>query len=435
MKALLCYAFALLIFQVAHAATYTLHTVHSGTVSSRVRIVNLSDHYGVVEITGFDDQGEEYGPIELEMEAHASAVLLTRELENGAPDKGLLDGLGDGSGQWQLELDTDLEIAAVSFKSGVLSDVLSSAEPEQANGNLPEHFRWAHKLADKGLSLLGIDRHSAEGRATHELLSAYSWEPLDEVHDVIIGEGDYEHPRTLDAWKRFGGRLEYSFFAVHYGLLDGAPRAHAYTAGRRSDCQRPPENAKYIGAAVFVSEQGQFGYGVVNIETDTDYAAADGITTLTSHQFQRALDALRSHGLKLPHGFLPGSYPGGMVHVGESEEIWNSYQWNPPQYVAADDRFAAYAEFDPHASPKPSWLELVRASIGLSGGLVITATIYDKETGKSVLAEINENSAERLRTYGPAQQCLELGGRSTYNDGSYWAFGARRIEPDDSIEE
>ena len=30
-------------------------------------------------------------------------------------------GLGDGSGQWQLELTTDLEIAAVAFKAGVLS--------------------------------------------------------------------------------------------------------------------------------------------------------------------------------------------------------------------------------------------------------------------------------------------------------------------------
>ena len=59
---------------------------------------------------------------------------------------------------------------------------------------------------------------------------------------------------------------------------------------------------------------------------------------------------------------------------------------------------------------------------------MITATIYDKETGKSVLAEISENVAERLRTYGPAQQCLELGGWSTYNEDSYWTFGARRVD-------
>ena len=429
MKTSLYCVLILLMLHPVHAATYRLHTAHSGDVPSRVRIVNLSDHYGVVEIVGFDDQGEEYGPVELDIEAHASVVLLTQELEDGAPDKGLLDGLGDGSGQWQLELSTALEIGAVSFKSGVLSDVLSHTEPK--DGNLPEHFRWAHKLVDKGLSTSGVDGNN-RGKGAHELLSAYSWEPLDEVHGVTVGEGDYEHPSTLDAWKRLGGRLEYSFFAVHYGMLDGAPRAQGYTAGHRSECRRPPEDAKYVGAAVFVSEQGQFGYGVVNIETDTDYAAADDIKTLTAHEFQMALQTLD---VRFPHGLSPGSYPGGGVHVGESEETWDNYQWNPPMYFPADDpTWAQFAEFDPNASPKPSWTEIVRASIGLSAGLLITATIYDKETGKSVLTEINENSGEQLMTYGPAQQCLELGGRSTYNDDGYWAFGAR-LETADSPEE
>lgn len=78
----------------AEAATYKLHTVHSGDVKGRVRITNLSDTYGLVEILGFDDQGEEYGPVELELEARASVVLFTSELEEGAPDKGLVDGLG-----------------------------------------------------------------------------------------------------------------------------------------------------------------------------------------------------------------------------------------------------------------------------------------------------------------------------------------------------
>ena len=132
------------------------------SVPSRIRIVNLSDTYGVVEIVGFDDQGEEYGPVELELEAHASVVLLTRELENGAPDKGLPDGLGDGSGQWQLELTTDLEIGAVSFKGGVLSEVLSSAELS-SDAALPSHFLRVNRLYDRQLSWrmsLGLLRDS-----------------------------------------------------------------------------------------------------------------------------------------------------------------------------------------------------------------------------------------------------------------------------------
>ena len=105
MRALLAFVVGGLLLASGHlyGATYRLHTVHSGDVYSRIRIVNLSDRYGIVEILGFDNQGQEYGRVELELEAHASAILLTRELENGSPDKGLLDGLGNGSGQWQLE--------------------------------------------------------------------------------------------------------------------------------------------------------------------------------------------------------------------------------------------------------------------------------------------------------------------------------------------
>ena len=417
---LLCCALALLIFQSVHATTYTLHTVHSGSVPSRVRIVNLSDAHGVVEIVGFDDQGEEYGPVELDIEAHASVVLLTRELENGAPDKGLMDGLGDGSGQWQLELTTDLEIGAVSFKGGVLSDVMSSAE--EAGGSLSEHFKWAHKLADKHVSLAPFLSGHTQGRGEHELLSAYSWEPLDEVDGVTIGEGDYEHPHTVDAWRRLGGRLEYSFFAVQYGMLDGVPSAHAYTTGRPSRCQRPPDNAKYVGAAVFVSEQGQFGYGVVDVEMDANSSLVSGTTTLTQDDFHKALYAL---GIKFPHGFIAGSYPGGLVHVGETEAIWNDYQWNPPMYMPSDK---PYGKFDPDADPKPTWNELVRASLELTDGLKISTQIYDKETGKTVVAQIHDIPGERIRVYGPTQQCLELGGWVIYDGQSYMAFGARRTD-------
>ena len=237
MRALLAFVVGGLLLASGHlyGATYRLHTVHSGDVYSRIRIVNLSDRYGIVEILGFDNQGQEYGRVELELEAHASAILLTRELENGSPDKGLLDGLGNGSGQWQLELTTELEIGAVSFKTGVLSDVLSSAVLEQADQNLSPHFLWAHKLADKGLSPPGFEDMHFSDRGNHELLSAHSWEPLDEVQEVVIGEGDYEQPRTTEAWRRLGGRLNYSFFAVQRGLLDGELGVHAYSVGHQSD--------------------------------------------------------------------------------------------------------------------------------------------------------------------------------------------------------
>ena len=133
MKTLLYCAFTLLMFQSAYATTYKLHTVQPGGAQGSVRITNLLDEDGVVEIRGFDDQGEEYGPVELDMEQRGSVTLSGSELELGAPGKGLYRGIGDGSGGWQLELETDLEIGAVSFVSNYGAIVvLSAADPPAA---------------------------------------------------------------------------------------------------------------------------------------------------------------------------------------------------------------------------------------------------------------------------------------------------------------
>ena len=310
MKLLLCCALALFVSQAIHAATYTLHTVHSGSVPSRVRIVNLSDAYGVVEIVGFDDQGEEYGPVELEIEANASVVLLTRELENGAPDKGLLDGLGDGSGQWQLQLTTELEIGAVSFKGGVLSDVLSEAEASSSDDELSPSFLWAHRVADRDpgirISPGPLQKHGGYGNGIHELLSAYDWEPHQEVGGIELGWGTHKLSYTYSLWleygsisnlkvlTRYGGRLDYAAFAVQHGMINGQPLGNAYVIGTRLGCYPsplgtegywiglPPEGTQWSGAAVMVTPTGQFGHGKV------DFTLGQTIV----HEYENDLDKL-----------------------------------------------------------------------------------------------------------------------------------------------
>ena len=293
MKMLLCCAFIFLFTHSVHAATYKLHTVHSGSVPSRVRIVNLSDTYGVVEIVGFDDQGEQYGPIELELEARASVVLLTREIENGAPDKGLLDGLGDGSGQWQLDLTTDLEIAAVSFKGGVLSDVLSSAELT-SGGGLPSHFLRVNRLHDRKLSWRespGMLRTADHRYIDYlELLAAYDWTLEDEVDGIELGWGSYDLRYTYQWWLNHGsnpeltpwtiylGYLEHGVFGVMHGMLNGGHHGQAYIAGQSLGCYEssdpdvsaplPSPNAKWSGAVVALTEDGRFGHGPVSIEVN-----------------------------------------------------------------------------------------------------------------------------------------------------------------------
>ena len=165
---------------------------------------------------------------------------------------------------------------------------------------------------------------------------------------------------------------------------------------------------------------------------DANSSLVSGVTTLTSIDFQKAIGALQIiAGLKLPHGFRPGSRRGGSVHVGESEEIWNNYQWNPPMYFPSD---TPQGKFDPDADPKPTWDDLVRASLGFTDGLKISTQIYDKETGKTLVAQYHNMSydhdipTERFRTYGPIGQCHELGGALTLDGQTYMAFGARRTD-------
>ena len=51
---------------------------------------------------------------------------------------------------------------------------------------------------------------------------------------------------------------------------------------------------------------------------------------MDARRLQAALMHLR---LALPHGLLPGSYPGGLVEVAADAETWAAYRWNPPEYM------------------------------------------------------------------------------------------------------
>ena len=53
---------------------------------------------------------------------------------------------------------------------------------------------------------------------------------------------------------------------------------------------------------------------------------------MDARRLQAALKHLR---LALPHGLLPGSYPGGVVEVAADAETWAAYRWNPPEYMRA----------------------------------------------------------------------------------------------------
>ena len=72
-----------------------------------------------------------------------------------------------------------------------------------------------------------------------------------------------------------------------------------------------------------------------------------------------ALGYLRNNGVIFPYNRNPGSRPGQISLPFTNQEIWDSYQWNPPQFLDYDDDGP-----DPDASPKPTWEEIRSAVAG-----------------------------------------------------------------------
>ena len=80
-----------------------------------VRIINHSERAGTVRIHAIDDSGQRFGPVPLSLAAKETAHFNSRDLEQGNASKGLPEGVGDGDGDWRLELDTELDIEPLAY--------------------------------------------------------------------------------------------------------------------------------------------------------------------------------------------------------------------------------------------------------------------------------------------------------------------------------
>jgi len=79
-----------------------------------VRVINRGDTAGEVAIASFDDDGTEYDPLTLAIEANETLHFNSKDLEAGNDDKGLA-GTGSGVGDWRLELTSDLDIEVLAY--------------------------------------------------------------------------------------------------------------------------------------------------------------------------------------------------------------------------------------------------------------------------------------------------------------------------------
>ena len=105
------------------AVAQTMHTLPLVTPASNtaqrtlVRIVNRSNRSGTVTIHAIDDTGRRRGPARVWIGARQTKHITSQQLESG---NGLSGGrgVGDGTGNWRLELETTLDIAPLAYIQG-----------------------------------------------------------------------------------------------------------------------------------------------------------------------------------------------------------------------------------------------------------------------------------------------------------------------------
>ena len=89
-----------------------------------VRVVNRSDEAGEVRIDAWDDAGKPAGPVTLAIRAGETKHFNSEDLEEGAEDKSLSEGIGSGEGDWRLELSSTLDVEVLGYirtKDGFLT--------------------------------------------------------------------------------------------------------------------------------------------------------------------------------------------------------------------------------------------------------------------------------------------------------------------------
>ena len=102
-----------------------------------VQISNRDNESGSVEIHAYDDSGAAYGPLTLEISAHATKFFNSSDLENGNENLDLNGSIGEGDGAWRLTLDSDLKLDVFTYVQTANNHLarMHDLVPRQADGN------------------------------------------------------------------------------------------------------------------------------------------------------------------------------------------------------------------------------------------------------------------------------------------------------------
>ena len=115
-----------------------LFPAHGGARQGFVRVINLGDADGVVQIEGVDDGGQRAGPVTLRLDAGRTVHFNSRDFEQGNDVKGLSGGVGAPTrGDWRLTLTSTLDIEALPYlrtpEDGFLTSMRDLAPAAEGN--------------------------------------------------------------------------------------------------------------------------------------------------------------------------------------------------------------------------------------------------------------------------------------------------------------
>ena len=114
----------------------------------RLRITNRSGA-GQIRIRALDDAGRSFGPVTLTMEGARTVTLTSGDLEAGNAAMGLPRGLGRGTGDWRLVLESDLNLDVFGYVRSQ-DGVISSAHNVAVEGRRRHHVPFFNPASDHG---------------------------------------------------------------------------------------------------------------------------------------------------------------------------------------------------------------------------------------------------------------------------------------------
>ncbi len=168
----------------AHRLPLVVPADHALGLRSITRLVNHSDVAGTVRIEAYDDAGALHGPVTLSIGANEAVQFSSADLEEGNADKGLSGGVGDGEGDWRLELTSTLDLQVLGYvltTDGFLAtmhDVVPGTEDAHRvpffnpgrNQGLASQLRLVNSGAEAvEVSIEGIDARGDAGESAVEL--------------------------------------------------------------------------------------------------------------------------------------------------------------------------------------------------------------------------------------------------------------------------